>query len=93
MWQAMLHLYPQTQAEYIFICRSARDYPLTHLIAELNEQLDHLCTLRFQLDEPACLRGLRFIKARLCDSPGKILFDDQAFLAYLRQVFSVPAIG
>lgn len=53
MWQAMLHRHPQTQAEYIFICRNARDYPLTHLIAELNEQLDHLCTLRFQPDELA----------------------------------------
>ena len=63
MWQAMLHRHPQTQAEYIFICRNARDYPLTHLIAEINEQLDHLCTLRFQPDELAYLRSLRFIKS------------------------------
>jgi nicotinate phosphoribosyltransferase len=29
--------------------------------------------------------------AKLSDSPGKILCDDQTFLAYLRQVFNVPA--
>ena len=67
MWQAMLHRHPQTQAEYIFICRNARDYPLTHLIGEINEQLDHLCTLRFQPDELAYLRGLRFIKSDFVD--------------------------
>jgi nicotinate phosphoribosyltransferase len=29
--------------------------------------------------------------AKLSDSPGKTLCDDQTFLAYLRQVFNVPA--
>jgi nicotinate phosphoribosyltransferase len=30
--------------------------------------------------------------AKLSDSPGKILCDDQTFLAYLRQVFNVPVL-
>lgn len=30
--------------------------------------------------------------AKLSDSPGKTLCDDQTFLAYLRQVFKVPAL-
>ena len=67
MWQAMLHRHPQTQAEYVFICRNARDYPLTHLIPEIEEQLDHLCTLRYQHDELAYLSGLRFIKSDFVD--------------------------
>jgi nicotinate phosphoribosyltransferase len=67
MWQAMLHRHPQTHAEYIFICRNARDYPLTHLIPELNEQLDHLCSLRFQPDELRYLSSLRFIKSDFVD--------------------------
>ena len=67
MWQAMLHRFPQTQAEYVFVCRNARDYPLTHLIPELEAQLDHLCSLRFQPDELAYLRGLRFIKSDFVD--------------------------
>ena len=29
--------------------------------------------------------------AKLSDSPGKLLCDDETFLAYLRQVFKVPA--
>ena len=29
--------------------------------------------------------------AKLSDSPGKLMCDDQTFLAYLRQVFNVPA--
>jgi len=29
--------------------------------------------------------------AKLSDSPGKLLCDDETFLAYLRQVFNVPA--
>jgi nicotinate phosphoribosyltransferase len=67
MWQAMLHRFPQTQAEYVFVCRNARDYPLAHLIPEINEQLDHLCTLRYQPDELAYLGGLRFIKSDFVD--------------------------
>ncbi len=67
MWQAMLHRFPQTQAEYVFVCRNANDYPLGHLIVEIEQQLDHLCSLRFQPDELAYLRGLRFIKSDFAD--------------------------
>ncbi len=67
MWQAMLHRHPATQAEYVFVCRNAGTYPLTDLVAELNEQLDHLCTLRFQPDELAYLQSLRFIKSDFVD--------------------------
>ncbi|MBI3369929.1 MAG: nicotinate phosphoribosyltransferase [Burkholderiales bacterium] len=67
MWQAMLHRHPQVQAEYVFVCRNKDDYPLTHLIPEIDEQLDHLCTLRFQPDELAYLRALRFIKSDFVD--------------------------
>ena len=67
MWQAMLHRFPQTQAEYVFVCRNARDYPLGHLIAEIEQQLDQLCSLRFQPDELAYLASLRFIKSDFVD--------------------------
>jgi nicotinate phosphoribosyltransferase len=67
MWQAMLHRHPQTHAEYVFICRNADDYPLTHLIAEIEEHLDHLCTLRFTDDELGYLSSLRFIKGDFVD--------------------------
>ncbi len=31
--------------------------------------------------------------AKLSDSPGKTLCDDETYLAYLRQVFGLPAAG
>jgi len=67
MWQAMLHRHPATQTEYVFVCRNAGSYPLTDLIGELNEQLDHLCSLRFTADELAYLQSLRFIKSDFVD--------------------------
>ncbi len=67
MWQALLHGHPQTQAEYSFVCRNPPAYPLADLLPEVNEQLDHLCTLRFTADELAYLRGLRYIKSDFVD--------------------------
>ena len=34
MWQAMLHRYPQAQAEYRFACRNTPQYPLAELVAD-----------------------------------------------------------
>ncbi len=67
MWQAMLHRHPAVQAQYVFICRNARDYPLTHLIPEIEAELDHLCSLRFTRDELDYLRSFRFIKSDFVD--------------------------
>jgi nicotinate phosphoribosyltransferase len=67
MWQTMLHRHPQTQAEYRFVCRNTPAWPLRDLLAEVNEQLDHLCSLSFAADELAYLRGLRFIKSDFVD--------------------------
>jgi nicotinate phosphoribosyltransferase len=67
MWQTMLHRHPQTQAEYTFVCRNQPAYPLAELVGEVNEQLDHLCTLSFKPDELAYLGGLRFMKSDFVD--------------------------
>ena len=67
MWQAMLHRHPQTQAEYSFLCRNQPAYPLADLLADVEEQIDHLCRLKFKTDELAYLRGLRFIKSDFVD--------------------------
>ncbi len=61
MWQALLHRHPSTEAEYTFVCRNQPQSPLAQLLPEVNAQLDHLCTLRFQEDELGYLAGLRFI--------------------------------
>ena len=67
MWQTLLHRHPQTQAQYSFICRNQPAYPLAELLPEVNAQLDHLCSLRFQPEELRYLRGLRFIKSDFAD--------------------------
>ncbi|HSV45974.1 MAG TPA: nicotinate phosphoribosyltransferase [Ramlibacter sp.] len=67
MWQAMLHRHPQSQAEDSFVCRNQPDFPLARLLEEVNAQLDHLCSLRFQPDELAYLSGLRYIKSDFVD--------------------------
>lgn len=51
MLQAFLHRHPDAQAEYRFICRNQPQFPLARLLPQINEELDHLCTLRFTADE------------------------------------------
>ena len=67
MWQTMLHRHPEAQAEYRFVCRNASAYPLAELVPEVDEALDHLCTLSFSEDELAYLGGLRYIKSDFVD--------------------------
>lgn len=67
MWQTMLHRHPQASAEYTFKCRNETAYPLSELLQEVSDELDHLCSLSFQPDELAYLSGLRFIKSDFVD--------------------------
>jgi len=67
MWQTMLHRHPQAQAEYRFVCRNAPTFPLAELLAEVNAQLDHLCSLSFAEDELAYLGALRYVKSDFVD--------------------------
>ncbi|GGP28192.1 nicotinate phosphoribosyltransferase [Silvimonas amylolytica] len=67
MMQEILHHQPETQAEYTFRCRNKPAYPLATLKAEIDAQLDHLCTLRFSEEELAYLGGLRFMRGDFID--------------------------
>ena len=67
MWQAMLHRHPAAQAEYRFLCRNEPEFPLAVLLPEIEEQLDHLCSLRFTEDELAYMSALRYIKSDFVD--------------------------
>lgn len=62
MWQTMLHKHPEASAEYAFVCRSTPDFPLAELLDEVNQELEHLCTLQFTADELNYLAGLRYLK-------------------------------
>lgn len=63
MLQTMLHRMPGNHAEYRFVCRNTPEFPLTELADEVNEQLDHLCTLRYQGVELEWLGALRHMKS------------------------------
>ena len=67
MWQTMLHRHPQAQAEYRFVCRNTPAFPLAELLGEVDEQLDHLCTLSFTEDELGYLGALRYMKNDFVD--------------------------
>ena len=67
MWQALLHSHPDAQATYRFICRNQPAYPLAQLKDEVEQELDHLCTLAFRDEELSYLRSLRFIKSDFVD--------------------------
>ena len=67
MWQAFLHRHPSNQAEYDFVCRNTPAFPLAALIDEVNAQLDHLCTLRFTLEELDYLGKRRYLKSDFID--------------------------
>jgi len=63
MWQAMLHHFPGNDAVYEFHCRNkATLTPLSSIAAEITEQLEHLCSLRFTEEELAYLGTLRYLK-------------------------------
>lgn len=67
MWQALLHSHPGAIGEYEFRCRNQPAYPLAELKAEVERELDHLCSLMFLDHEIDYLRGLRFIKSDFAD--------------------------
>ena len=67
MWQAMLHRHPATQSEYTFVCRNTPAYPLGELLGAVNDELDHLCALKFHADELSYLGGLRFMRSDFID--------------------------
>ncbi|MDO4434738.1 MAG: nicotinate phosphoribosyltransferase [Alysiella sp.] len=68
MLQVMLHQFPQAHSVYEFRCRNAQTvYPLSDIAADFERELESLCQLRFQEDELAYLRGLRFIKSDFVD--------------------------
>ncbi len=85
MWQALLHGHPAAQAEYAFTCRNQPAYPLSELKADVERELDHLCSLAFQPEEIGFLRSLRYIKSDFADFLTVFRFQ--------RRFVSVDSIG
>ncbi len=75
MMQVVLHQFPGAQVEYRFKCRNA--IPLAPYVNEIREEIRHLCTLRFQDDELAYLRSMRFIKSDFVDFLGLFKLNEK----------------
>lgn len=61
MMQCVLHQFPGAFVEYRFRCRN-EGIDLRPFKADIEKEIDHLCTLQFKEDELEYLRSLRFIK-------------------------------
>jgi nicotinate phosphoribosyltransferase len=60
MQQVVLHQFPDAWVKYRFKCRN--DVDLVKYKDEIEKELDHLCTLRFDADELSYLSKIRFLK-------------------------------
>ena len=62
MNQVMFHKHTDLIGEYHFKCRNENIIFTEEMFNEINEQIDHLCKLRFTKAELDYLRSIRFIK-------------------------------
>lgn len=62
MNQVMFHKHTDLCGRYVFKCRNKDIVFTKEMLDEINKQIDHLCTLKFQEDELDYLRSIRFIK-------------------------------
>ncbi len=62
MDQVIFHKHTDLCGRYYFKCRNAGVTFTPAMAQEINEQIDHLCSLRFTPEELAYLRSIRFIK-------------------------------
>lgn len=62
MNQVIFHKHTDLIGEYHFKCRNEEVKFTREMLDEINEQINHLCTLRFKKSELNYLRSIRFIK-------------------------------
>ena len=62
MDQVIFHKHTDLCGQYYFKCRNEGVVFTREMVKEINEQIDHLCTLRFNRQELDYLRSIRFIK-------------------------------
>ena len=62
MDQVIFHKHTDLCGKYYFKCRNEGIVFTQEMFDEINEQIDHLCTLKFTKEELAYLASIRFIK-------------------------------
>ena len=63
MDQVIFHKHTDLCGQYYFKCRNEGIVFTPDMVREIEEQIDHLCTLRFNKQELDYLRSIRFIKS------------------------------
>lgn len=63
MNQVIFHKHTDLSGEYHFKCRNENVVFTQEMFAEINSQIDHLCSLRFTHEELDYLRTIRFLKS------------------------------
>ena len=63
MDQVIFHKHTDLSGEYYFRCRNEGIVFTREMFDEINEQIDHLCSLTFRKDELDYLLSIRFIKS------------------------------
>ena len=66
MMQAVLHQCPSAYVRYAFKCRN-KIIDFRPVIDDINSEIDHLCTLKFQQGELYYLKSIRFLKPDFVD--------------------------
>ena len=62
MDQVIFHKHTDLCGQYFFKCRNKDVVFTAEMVQEINEQIDHLCSLTFKKEELDYLRSIRFIK-------------------------------
>ena len=62
MMQAVFHQCPQASVRYAFKCRN-KGVDFSPVFARINDEIDHLCTLKFNYGDLDYLGSLRFVKS------------------------------
>ncbi len=62
MDQVIFHKHTDLTGEYYFKCRNENIVFTPEMVQEINDQVDHLCSLTFRKEELDYLRSIRFIK-------------------------------
>jgi nicotinate phosphoribosyltransferase len=76
MMQVVLHQFPGAQVEYKFKCRNP-GMNLAPYVAEIREEIRHLCSLQFSDAELNYLRSMRFIKSDFVDFMGLFKLNEK----------------
>jgi len=76
MMQVVLHHFPGAQVEYLFKCRTPGVDLASH-IDSIRTEISNLCKLRFEEQELAYVRGLRFMKSDFVDFLALFQFNEK----------------